>query len=967
MEGASDVRLPVEHDMVADDSQDVNQAVDDSNVSAQDDEETTCKICRLGAEGGTLYRPCKCAGSIGFVHDTCLLKWIEHSNTTKCEVCRHTYEITDVYGTYSQSLLAFAKSTLARLTSSFHTTIHAVHYLLLWGLFSMVMSELWNYMWEIESYPWVSPDSVLWYDLNHLRIIAVICKGTFIPLCLLSVATYVARLSIGIKTFLQHDVLMREAADPAVDPNPVPAPANVPANLAPAGDIPPEVAQVIPIEVPPHVPPVPGQAMVDVIFDEYGHIKDWFVNFTSRALQEALLGHAQDTWYIGIAKRAMWQLLLMFAAIIVLTFIIVLLIICPLLIGKLSVYLYTTISYYVNVDWIHLQLPSTSPILTHAFTLASSSLSEIASVAVLPFAPVVSVSAVVGHTIYTYGVLSNSKPHARQLVIIVRVITTYILQDVVLPAVTGSIFLCLCLNDSGSSVSKFVGHIFPNLGDIDGDTYITIHSYLMLILYIDLGTGVKFVWSQFMRALQSVTKKDLLQYILPYDRNELLRHSVADYTIRSILLKTIVIFLFDVAFIGLLLVLPTIATIALIREGLGSMNLIASSTLPRITYHEGTDVYITLVLAGMCVSIAPTKAVLVWCLKPIVSLVSRIFGIQSSILPDVNLAPPAAGLAGPEDQLAADPPPVEKTLILRIKLGLAAIMGCALFMLVVFMTSSIASVIGLVTIKICTPYTDHLPAFTIALGAYIGITTYRIAVVTLKIVRTYKAAAALVPDNVEAKKALRKHTLDSISSAYIIIVAICLLIPAILGALMKMTYRSTSMQLNAYPIGDELAHLSPMSVETIDGALAEYITGLLGMFMLRMLVYVPFNWLRTTRVIISMLNFDSLPLVGHNDLVSLVTYAVLFIITFIGMFMYRAAINLPLIGVELDAGLAFQLSATLSLIVFFLFAFICTCLYALKNAYMSISERAVIGRRIHDFKEGVVAVAGAPPPSVPAQ
>ena len=36
-----------------------------------------CRICR-GADS-PLYRPCKCAGSIGHVHTECLLEWLEHS------------------------------------------------------------------------------------------------------------------------------------------------------------------------------------------------------------------------------------------------------------------------------------------------------------------------------------------------------------------------------------------------------------------------------------------------------------------------------------------------------------------------------------------------------------------------------------------------------------------------------------------------------------------------------------------------------------------------------------------------------------------------------------------------------------------------------------------------------------------------------------------------------------------------
>lgn len=88
------------------------------------DDENTCKICRLGSsEDNPLYYPCKCSvrrpsrpgsmiqfqssshaefgpsfsmyttntplilqGSIRYVHQQCLMEWIAHSKTTKCEV-----------------------------------------------------------------------------------------------------------------------------------------------------------------------------------------------------------------------------------------------------------------------------------------------------------------------------------------------------------------------------------------------------------------------------------------------------------------------------------------------------------------------------------------------------------------------------------------------------------------------------------------------------------------------------------------------------------------------------------------------------------------------------------------------------------------------------------------------------------------------------------------------------------------
>lgn len=52
-----------------------------------DDEEDVCRICRNpGDADNPLRYPCACSGSIKFVHQDCLLQWLNHSNARQCEV-----------------------------------------------------------------------------------------------------------------------------------------------------------------------------------------------------------------------------------------------------------------------------------------------------------------------------------------------------------------------------------------------------------------------------------------------------------------------------------------------------------------------------------------------------------------------------------------------------------------------------------------------------------------------------------------------------------------------------------------------------------------------------------------------------------------------------------------------------------------------------------------------------------------
>ena len=45
-----------------------------------------CRICRCVGEE-TLLSPCKCSGSAQWVHESCLVRWLKLSHTSKCEVC----------------------------------------------------------------------------------------------------------------------------------------------------------------------------------------------------------------------------------------------------------------------------------------------------------------------------------------------------------------------------------------------------------------------------------------------------------------------------------------------------------------------------------------------------------------------------------------------------------------------------------------------------------------------------------------------------------------------------------------------------------------------------------------------------------------------------------------------------------------------------------------------------------------
>jgi len=51
-----------------------------------------CRICQDGRSIEDLITPCKCAGTMGHVHSTCLEKWLSRTARTFCELCNHNFK-----------------------------------------------------------------------------------------------------------------------------------------------------------------------------------------------------------------------------------------------------------------------------------------------------------------------------------------------------------------------------------------------------------------------------------------------------------------------------------------------------------------------------------------------------------------------------------------------------------------------------------------------------------------------------------------------------------------------------------------------------------------------------------------------------------------------------------------------------------------------------------------------------------
>ncbi|KAF2725301.1 hypothetical protein K431DRAFT_281247 [Polychaeton citri CBS 116435] len=71
-----------------------------------DKPQETCRICRSEATSTEpLFHPCKCSGSIKYVHQDCLMEWLSHSNKKHCELCKTPFHFTKLYDSTMPSVL----------------------------------------------------------------------------------------------------------------------------------------------------------------------------------------------------------------------------------------------------------------------------------------------------------------------------------------------------------------------------------------------------------------------------------------------------------------------------------------------------------------------------------------------------------------------------------------------------------------------------------------------------------------------------------------------------------------------------------------------------------------------------------------------------------------------------------------------------------------------------------------------
>ncbi|KAL5339796.1 hypothetical protein BJX70DRAFT_363209 [Aspergillus crustosus] len=156
----------------------MNDPVYDTNRKGKEkehEEQDTCRICRGEAtEQDELYYPCKCSGSIRFVHQPCLVQWLAHSQKKHCELCKTPFHFTKVYDPDMPNSLPtflFMQQLFMHVLRTVVTWLRWVLVAFVWlGWLPWSMRAIWRALFWLADGRWSSSDVQQSIDSNATSI-----------------------------------------------------------------------------------------------------------------------------------------------------------------------------------------------------------------------------------------------------------------------------------------------------------------------------------------------------------------------------------------------------------------------------------------------------------------------------------------------------------------------------------------------------------------------------------------------------------------------------------------------------------------------------------------------------------------------------------------------------------------------------------------------------------------------------
>ena len=142
----------------------MNDPAYDTNVKSKQnssEEPDTCRICRgEGSKEEPLFYPCKCSGSIKFVHQSCLMEWLSHSQKKYCELCKTPFHFTKLYHPQMPNtvpLPVFLRQAAVHVWKSMVTSSRFLLVIFVWAAWlPWCMRTIWRGLFWIGDGAWVN-------------------------------------------------------------------------------------------------------------------------------------------------------------------------------------------------------------------------------------------------------------------------------------------------------------------------------------------------------------------------------------------------------------------------------------------------------------------------------------------------------------------------------------------------------------------------------------------------------------------------------------------------------------------------------------------------------------------------------------------------------------------------------------------------------------------------------------------
>eukprot|EP00834_Sanchytrium_tribonematis_P003785 NODE_159_length_15043_cov_0.440444.p2 type:complete len:960 gc:universal NODE_159_length_15043_cov_0.440444:12697-9818(-) len=176
-----------------------------------------CRICRGSDEEEILYQPCKCNGSVRFIHQSCLQQWLTVSQKRNCELCHFEFVFTPVYADNAPDripILVVCRRVFLNFGSHFikftrFTTISILWLVLIPWILFLVTFSLFNTISSI-SHP--VERLALASLFPNSEVAAEVLEGQIIYISLISVALilFFAKELLGLEQLDNPNRLERE-------------------------------------------------------------------------------------------------------------------------------------------------------------------------------------------------------------------------------------------------------------------------------------------------------------------------------------------------------------------------------------------------------------------------------------------------------------------------------------------------------------------------------------------------------------------------------------------------------------------------------------------------------------------------------------------------------------------------------------------------------------------------------------